>query len=176
MSFIAQKTFNPYQEKGQIGSISRPSQPFLLDNNGYVAGEDLKPSFAVYKKEDGKYYRPSADTTPYVIGVVHYVPHKVNTPIDDPTDNMEGEIIVPKDSDFEIVTSGHVYVRAGESIAKDEPAAFDPSDNSWKKATKLEYANPMFFEEAGEKGDIVSMRIAGMVRTLKDVEKADDLI
>lgn len=175
MSFIAQRTFNQYQAKGQVGSISRPSQPFLLDNHGYIAGEDLKPGFAVYQKSDA-YYRPDASHTQTVVGVVHYVPHRVNTPIADPTGNMEGEIIIPKGNEFEIITSGHVYVRAGESVAKDDPAAFDPSDNTWKKATKAEYANPMFFEEDGDPNEIVSIRIAGMVRTLKDVQQGSNLL
>ena len=164
MSFIAQRTFNKYQDKGQVGTVSRPALQFTLDNNGYVAGEELKPGYAVFLNNDDKYHRTAADADANPsIGVVHYNPHSINTPYANPAGNNPGEIIIPVDTEFEVMTQGHIYVLAGGAVKKGDIAFFDKASNKWKVSAKTGAANPMVFEESGADGDIVSLRINGQI-------------
>lgn len=170
MSFVTQNTFNIHQSKGQPGAISRTSQPFLLDNNDYIAGEELKPGYGVLRY-DGKYYRPKSGDAAYIIGIVNYVPQSLNRTFTQRTGNNPGEIVINPGDSFQIMLSGHAYVALASTVQRHDAAEFSVDENAWKVATKNEYANPIFFEESGVAGDIVSVRINGLIRTFKDVQR-----
>lgn len=172
MSFITQNTFNIHQSKGQVGHNSRPALPFELDNNGYIAGEDLKPGYAVYKSEHGFYEIPPIKHELSTIGVVHYRPQSINTRYAKRTDNNPGEIIIKMGDPFEVMLAGHIYVCVGEKVQKGLPAMFDKDKKLWKAVPDSDgstplFNNPMFFEENGEAGDIVSLRINGQIAKAK---------
>ncbi len=166
MSFQVQTSYDKYQPKGQLGQISRPASPFELDSNGYVSGEELRPAEGVYKNGSDKYVKPTdLATQEAVIGVVHFKRASINTAIASPTSNNTSEVVIAADQEFEIIKSGHVYVKLSATVAKDDPA-FPATDgsNTWVTATPTgTVKNPMFFEEAGVSGDVVSIRINGLV-------------
>jgi hypothetical protein len=171
MSMIVQRTFNKYQAKGQKGQVSRPSLPFSLESNGIVAGDELKPGYGVYRDSaDGKYKNPTdAATARLVTGVVHFVPTTINSAISSPSLNNDGEVVIAADSNFELLTSGHIYVTAGGNVRKGDLAiSGTSSDGTWAAVTGVttdNITNPMVFEEDGEAGDIVSIRVNGQINT-----------
>ena len=156
MSLVVQTTYNQYQSKGQPGQHSRPALELSMDSNGYVAGEELKPGQGV-GLVTGKYIKPTdAATQEAVIGVVYLNSTDINT---------DGEVVITADSEFTIVKSGNIFVELNGTVAKDDPA-FCATDGSgaWVTATPTGVVkNPMFFEEAGIAGDIVSVRINGLI-------------
>lgn len=165
MSFVIQRTYDKYQTKGQKGQISRPELQFEADSNGYVAGEELKPGDGVYLS-GATYIKPTnLATQEAVVGVVSLVQNSVNVDITNPSANNSSEIVVPSGSDFQIITSGHVFVELSGTVAKGDPAlpAIDGS-NTWVTGVPTRVVdNPAFFDEDGVSGDIVSIRINGQV-------------
>ena len=165
MSFVMQRTYDKYQVKGQKGQISRPELQFEADSNGYVAGEKLRPGEGVYL--NGSTYIKPTDlaTQESVIGVVSLVQNSVNVDITSPSANNSSEIVVPSGSDFQIITSGHVFVELSGTVAKGDPAfPATNGSNTWVTATPTgTVKNPAFFDEAGVSGDVVSIRINGQV-------------
>jgi len=165
MSFVMQRTYEKYQEKGQLGQISRPELEFEADSNGYVAGEELRPGEGV--RLDGSSYTKPDDLAAQeaVVGVVSLIQNTVGTPISSPTGNNSSEVVIASGDEFQIITAGHVFVELSGTVAKGDPAfpATD-SSNTWVTATPTgTVKNPSFFEEAGVAGDIVSIRINGLV-------------
>ena len=163
---VIQRQFNKYQSKGQVGQVSRPEQPFTLESNSVVAGVELKPSFGVYRDNaDGKYKLPTdAATQGHVTGVVHFKPAVINTAIASPTLNNNGEIVIPANAAFELLTQGHVYVRAGGTVrAGDLAVMATDGSGKWLASITGSTTNPMVFEEAGVDGDIVSIKVNGQV-------------
>lgn len=165
MSFVMQRTYDKYQEKGQLGQISRPELQFEADCNGYVAGEELRPGEGVYL-DSTTYIKPTdLATQEAVVGVVSLVQESVNSAISSPTTNNSSEVVVASGESFQIITSGHVFVKLSGTVAKGDPA-FPATDgsNSWVTATPTgTVKNPAFFDEAGVSGDVVSIRINGQV-------------
>ena len=165
MSFVIQRTYDKYQVKGQKGQISRPELQFEADSNGYVAGETLKPGEGVFLS-GGSYIKPTdLASQEAVVGVVSLVQNSVNVDIASPSANNSSEIVIPSGSEFQIITSGHIFVELSGTVAKGDPA-FPATDgsNSWVTATPVgTVKNPAFFDEAGVSGDIVSIRINGQV-------------
>ncbi len=165
MGMVIQRVYNKYQSKGQVGQVSRPEQPFTLESNGIVAGVEVKPGYGVYRDNaDGKYKLPTnATEQSFVVGAVHFKPATINTAINAPTLNNDGEIVIPANSNFELFTEGHMYVVAGATVRAGQVAA-TATDGSGKWIVgNTASANPVVFEEAGNNGDVVSVRFNGQI-------------
>lgn len=159
MSLVIQQQYNKYQGKGLPGVISRTNRQFTLDLVGQ-AGEDLKAGDGVMLDTTTRMYRKPTNAAEQllVLGVVHLKQFQTNV-------DANGDILVPKGKVFELVTSGHVYVVLSAAVKKWQPAlsAIDGSGTFATGTPASPAKNPFFFDEDGEEGDLVSVRINGQV-------------
>lgn len=164
MSMIIQRKYEFTYPKGLQGALSLPALEHEADCNGYVAAEDLWPGCAVYEDANGKYAQPiDATTQGQVVGIVMLVGYAIGTPIPNPTGNNNNRIIIPEGSEFTILKAGHIYVEISDTVAKDDMAesSIDGSGTFIKGFPPAK--NPMFFDESGVAGDIVSIRVNGLI-------------
>lgn len=164
MSLVVQTAYNVYQDKGQPGQISKPSLQFVMDSNGYIAGEELRPGEGVYL-DTGKYIMPTdLATQEMTVGVVSLVQNSINAASANGVNN-QSEIVIALDEEFQIITEGHIYVVLSATVSRGDPA-FPATDgsNTWVTATPTATVlNPAIFEDGGVSGDLVSIRLNGRI-------------
>lgn len=126
-----QETYPLTQDRGQVGSNSRPLAPKDADRV-ITAAAGLRPGYAFKFDGNGKaaVLTNLADSV-NAEGIIGFEISEVNQQLAGGTD-LTGGIEYAADVDVKYWRQGYIYVTAGGTIAKGAAVGFDPADGKWK--------------------------------------------
>lgn len=165
MTMIVQTYYSQYLPKGQPGQIARPEVNFEIDNR-YNAGAALLPGYGVVKDATTGLLREPASQAEqsFVLGVIGLMQNEVNQAVTNTSGNNQSQEAYASGDVVNLIKVGFVYVTAGGTVKKDQPAYFNYTTNKWVTLTDTDpRSNAMYFDQDGVDGDIVAIRLSGRI-------------